>query len=145
MLKITRVTLAFWALAALPLSACEAKPRTGDSDTHAAESICNAVKSSTISSGAKVTLEAEFISDRQERSLLQDDGCPNIVVSPYDGPDTVKDEGYQSFTHILDANPLQVGLVKARVKVYGTLRKEAPNRYRLDVIRYIESREQNTR
>ena len=145
MLKTTEATLTFLALAALPLSACEAKPRMGNNNTHTAESICDAVKSSLISEDEKVTLEAEFISDRQERSLLQDDGCPNIIVSPYDGPDTVKDEGYQAFERILSANPLQVGLVKARVKVYGILRKEAPNRYRLDVIRYIKSSEQTAR
>jgi hypothetical protein len=144
MLKIAS-SLAFLALTAISLSACEAKPRVDDGDTHVAESICSAIKSPTISIGVKVTLEAEFISDRQERSLLQDDDCPKVIVSPYDGIDIVKDEGYQAFARILDANPLQVGLVRARVKVYGTLRMEAPNRYRLDVIRYIESSERKER
>jgi hypothetical protein len=85
-----------------------------------------------------VTLEGEFISDRMERSLIQDERCPDIVIAPYDGPRTIKDDVYKVFDGILNADSLQLILVKAYVKVHGTLRKETHNRYRLDVIRYIE-------
>jgi hypothetical protein len=127
------------------LSACQAKSRNNSGEIYAVKSICEAARLPIGASGFRVTLNADFISDRKERSLLQDDICPHIVVVPFDGPKTVKDAGYRSFASILDANPLHVGLVKARVTVYGTLREEAPNKYRLDVIRYISSVEQRAK
>lgn len=107
------------------------------------QTICEATIRSGAENGVKATLVAEFISDRIEQSLLKDENCPQVVVIPYDGPDTIQDEGYKAFSRILDASPLQVGLLTARVKVYGTLRRENSNRYRLDAMRYIEIAEQN--
>lgn len=141
MLKTRTSALVLMALGASGLSACEAKPRKSDRENAATKTICEAVRSPIDVDGIQVTLDADFISDRKERSLLQDESCSHLVVVPFDGPKTVKDKGYQAFARILDANPLQVGLVKARVTVYGTLRKEAPDRYRLDVVRYIRSEE----
>ncbi len=124
MLRSTKTALMFIALTAPALSACEAKPKNAARKTNITKTICEAAKLPIGANGLKVILETEFISDRKERSLLQDESCPNFVVVPYDGSDTVKDEGYQAFARILDANPLQVGLVKARVTIYGTVEEE---------------------
>ena len=145
MLKGTKAAVVFMAFTTPALSACEAKPINFESKTASAKSICGAAKLPIGANGIRVTLDATFISDRKERSLLQDESCPNIVVVPFDRSNTVKDKGYQAFSRILDANPLRVGLVTARVTIYGTLRMDAPARYRLDVIRYIRSNEQKTR
>jgi len=145
MLKSARVALTFAALTAPALSACVAIPRSEIEEAHTVKTICEAVKPPSGSDGFKVIIAAEFISDRKERSFLQDETCPNIVVVPYDAANVVKDEGYEAFARRLDANPLQVGLVRVRVTIYGTLRREAPTRYRLDVIRYIEAGEGKTR
>lgn len=146
MLKATTSVLVLMIIGTPALSACaETRPSNSESEIAAVKTICEAARLAVGVNEIRVTLDADFISDRKERSLLQDESCSQIVVIPFDGPKTVKDKEYQAFARILDANPLQVGLVKARVMVYGALRREAPDRYRLDVIRYIRSEEQNAR
>lgn len=127
----------------ITVSACVTEPTAPE--RNAAQTICEAAKAGSTPDGAMVTLEADYISDGLERSFLHDDQCPKILISPYDGPNTIKDEGYRAFNRILDAHSLKLELIKVRVKLSGRLRMEAPNRYRLDVVRYIESSEQKAR
>ena len=88
--------------------------------------------------GQRIVLRADFISDRLERSFLQDDECPRITIIPRDAEDVVKDSSYEEFSRILNTHPLQVGLIKMHVEVYGTLKRDGRG-YHMDIIRYIDS------
>ena len=103
-----------------------------------ATTICDATRKPMPPGGQRIVLRAEFISDRLERSFLQDNRCPRITVVPRDAPDVVKDSSYEEFSRILNAHPLQVGLIMVHVEVYGTLKRDGRG-YRMDIIRYIES------
>jgi hypothetical protein len=124
---------------------CAAAHQSAYGRTGSPITICDAVRLPLGKHGKRVTFEAEYVSDRIELSFLQDQNCPDIIVEPFDGPRTVKDDAYNAFASMLNANPLRVGSITAHVTVYGTLRKHGRKRYRLDVVRYINSSERKAR
>lgn len=137
MLKLASAAFACIILPATALSACRATPSSRFDEMRSVKTICEAARLPIGRRGIKVTISAEFISDRLERSLLKDESCSNVVVVPYDSPHIIKDKGYHAFADNLNANPLQVGLIKFHVTIFGTLLKMASGKYRFQVINYV--------
>lgn len=128
------------ALLTMPaLGACRTSSAPAKAAGNAPSAICQIAQLPPTTAGRRVTLQAEFITDRRERSFLQDQRCPDIIVVPYETAGILRDSGYEAFSRIVDADPFSPELVTANVTVYGIIRPISPRRYRLDIIRYIET------
>ena len=140
-----RVALALLAMM-VPFGACRAENEPARITNVAPLTICNIGRQFSQGGAQRLTIEAEYLTDRRERALLHDRRCPRIVVIPYESSAVERDRGYEEFTRLLYANPLDLRLLRMGVVVHGTIRPtgvrpSGTRTYRMDILRYVQSSE----
>jgi hypothetical protein len=100
-------------------------------------SICKLGKLSRHDLRRPIEIKGVFVSDRRERSFIQDKSCPNIIVTPFDSENIEKNAEYGELDRVLDEDAFKLGLTRVDVRVFGKLSRAGIGEYRIDVYRYV--------
>lgn len=136
---LTRLLIGLGMLSpcAYAASACTA-PHFMSAPGGAAASICDLIKNNPGRSGKRVLLRGTYLSDGLEDSFVQDQRCRDVLVEPFDGPQTTHDRVYEEFSGFALRGVTTPSLIRIEIEVDGVLRKTGTRRYRLDIIRYVK-------
>lgn len=85
----------------------------------------------------KIVIEADYVADGIEKSLLFSSKCPGMTAELYDDRDVVRNDKYTLFDDITQEMLSRTRPLKMRLKLYGTFTGMADGTQHFSVLRYL--------